>query len=191
MLQRHAYDLLVADGDEIEGGVRAWIVGTASGFSGTFFGLIPICSISNRCLNGKQSAEKWAEQSAEYSAGPTHAYLFSLTKSVHFFLRAASLGNVCRDTPSVLVFPQFAATHLIPLPLLFPPRSPRGIFHMCLLSLLFKGWRHTPETTETSRYFRTEIKVNTPEQLSRVTLKIFRSRLLHSYMINYWFYIIY
>ena len=117
--------------------------------------------------------------------------LFSLTKSVHFFLKAASLGNVCRDTPSVLVFPQFAATHLIPLPLLFPPRSPRGIFHMCLLSLLFKGWRHTPETTETSRYFRTEIKVNTPEQLSRVTLKIFRSRLLHSSTIDYWFYIIY
>ena len=72
MLQRHACDLLVVDRDEIEGGVRAWIVGIASGFSVTFLGLIPIFSISNRCVNGKQSAEKWAEQSAEYSVGPTH-----------------------------------------------------------------------------------------------------------------------
>ena len=53
MLQIHVCDLLVTDGDEMEGGVRAWIVGIESGFIVTFLGLIPICSISNCCLNGK------------------------------------------------------------------------------------------------------------------------------------------
>jgi hypothetical protein len=49
---------------------RAWIVGNASSFNLTFLGFLPICSISNRCLNGKLSMEKWNEHKAEKSVGP-------------------------------------------------------------------------------------------------------------------------
>lgn len=109
-------------------------VGIASRLSETFLGLMPMCSISKRCLNGKQSMAKWSEHNTENSVGPDHALLLNFTKSLHFLRTTGSLGNVCNDTESALVFPQFAATHLIPVPLLLPPRSPRGMF-TCALSL--------------------------------------------------------
>jgi hypothetical protein len=93
----------------------------------TLFGLTPIFSISNLVRKGKQLGSKCMEHNAEYSVGPGQApFLVSQNRSI-FFRSVGSLGKVWSDTPSAFVFPQFAATHLIPLPLLFPPLSPRGM----------------------------------------------------------------
>jgi hypothetical protein len=116
-------------------GVGAWIVGHATEVKVTLIGLTPICSISNIVRKGKQLLSKWMEHNAEYSVGQVQAPLFSFTKSLHFFRCVGSLGKVWSDTPSAFVFPQFAATHLIPLPLPFSPLFPRGMLRYTLFIL--------------------------------------------------------
>jgi hypothetical protein len=88
----------------------------------------PISSISNLTRNGKHSGLKCAEHNAEHSDGDSQSRRFTFTKLFHCLRRAGFFGNLWRENPSVWVFLKFPATHLVPLPLLFPPISPRGIF---------------------------------------------------------------
>ena len=158
----------------MEGGVRAWIVGIESGFIVTFLGLIPICSISNCCLNGKQSAEKVLNTPLVQSTLP-----FQLNKIPPLFPESGIFAKrVQRHTIGISRTP-----YSTPLTV-SSSISSRHISHVFTFTSVQGMTSHT-RNHRNYAICRTGIKVNTPEQLSRVTLKIFRSCLLHLSTIDF------
>lgn len=94
-----------------------------------FLFLGSIWSFSKLWRKENHFSSKWAEQRIEWLDG-VQSFRFILTKLVHILYLFGSFTerNLNMETPSARVLPQFAQTHISPIPVHLPPLSPLGIF---------------------------------------------------------------
>lgn len=103
-------------------------------------------------------------------------------KSSEYSVSVHSLENMLKNEPTVFIRISEDCTHA---PHSTPLTFSSLLFCVYLLLDLFKGWCHTPKTTEnteTSLFLWKAIHVNTVESLHRVEIKIFWSRFLFCFL---------